>query len=411
MESINTIEKYIEFKKINNRSKKGILSPKTQKLYQMNLGYLAKQLNGKTFKQTSENDIMDVLKDLKPRTKNSRIVIYRDFFKWLFDIDDYQPLPECIRRIKPVKIGIDDIKYRERVITEEEYDKLLKYAEKPLYKAILEALWVSGGRAVATQSIRSDGVWYDGEYTHIVLHQSKTDTREIIHPDRAEHLLLWAEDLQPFKGESGKPLFAVRKKGHGKYHKDSEEYAKINDQYTGNFLRRLCEKIGIRHLKPHDFRHTFITNMLKNNTPETHLKTLAGFSKSTDMLKVYDHNKLKDYKEWLKDRKAESKPTYQLLEKQKKTLEEKHEKEIDSLKEQVDIMNKALKDITEGMGEELEERIRHKEAYNEYQRTIHPSEKRPLPDQIKKEIDDAGEMKNWSEKKLANHKKINRRRG
>ena len=399
MSNEKIIDDYIEFKTTTDRSKRGELSLQTIHLYRENLGYLQKQLGDRSFKQATENDILSILKDKAPATRNNRVVIYRDFYRWCFNVKDHQPLPDCITRIKPVKIQIDDIKYRDRIITEEEYQKLLSYADKPIYKAILELLWIAGGRAVASQSIYSNGVWYDGEYTHVVLPQSKSATREIIHPDRAEHLLLWSEELQPFKEQKRKPLFAVRKKGTGE-----EEYQQVNSQYTGNFLRRLCIKAHMRHLKPHDFRHTHITKMLKDGVPETHVKTLAGFSKSTEMLKIYDHNRLKDYEDWLKDKKKESKPTYQLLEKQKKTLEEKHEKEISHLKEQVELMNNALKDIKDGMGEELKERIRHKEAYKEYQKSIHPSEKVPIPDKIKKEIETAGGMKKWSKKKQAEHK-------
>ena len=40
------------------------------------------------------------------------------------------------------------------------------------------------------------------------------------------------------------------------------------------------------------------------------------------MMKVYDHNTTKDVEEYLQQRRQETPPTYQLLEQQKKRLED-----------------------------------------------------------------------------------------
>jgi len=56
------------------------------------------------------------------------------------------------------------------------------------------------------------------------------------------------------------------------------------------------------------------------------------------------------------------------------------------------------------MGIELEVEKERKEAYKEFQRTAIPSETRPIPDKIKKEIEVAGSLKNWSKKKMAEQK-------
>ena len=47
-------------------------------------------------------------------------------------------------------------------------------------------------------------------------------------------------------------------------------------------------RAGIRHIKPHDFRHTWITNRLKE-MPEALVKKQAGLTKSSRMLEVYSH--------------------------------------------------------------------------------------------------------------------------
>lgn len=340
MKNEENINKYLEFKQMTNRSRKGVISRGTLKLYRVNLQYLEKALGNKSFKDATENDILETIKNKSPATKNNRLIVYRDFYRWLFNLDRQEPLPQFLKRLNLVRISKDDIEYRQKIISEAEYNKLLDFAFNPMYKAIIETLWITGGRKGAVQSIKSDGVSYDGKYTRIILWTSKTETREVIYPDRAEHLLLWAESLQPFRGEKGKPLFATKKNGA-----DGENYKQINDQFAYNFLQRIAKNAGIRSIRPHDFRHTKISAMLKDGVPETHVKTLLGFTKNTDMLRIYDHNRLKDYEEWMMDHETDSKPTYQLLEKQKKTLEEKHDKEINKLQETMEKLQRDLLEV------------------------------------------------------------------
>ena len=68
------------------------------------------------------------------------------------------------------------------------------------------------------------------------------------------------------------------------------------------------------------------------------------------------------------------------------------------------MMTKMMQQITDKIGIELDDALKQKEAFKEFQRTAHPSKKRPLPDKIKQETEDAGGMKNWSKKKQAEHK-------
>lgn len=331
------IENFIEYKKTTNRSKNGYLSDKTIDYYKKILRYLSNDLN-KPFKEANEQDIINHLKGKKPRTKNPRITTFRSFYRYIYNLDENQSLPDCIKRIKANRVRHDDIEYRDKIITEEEYQKLLNYSFSPMHKAIIETFWITGARMGEIISINATDVHYDGEFTRIILRESKSETREFTYPSRAEHLLLWAEELQPYKNQKDKPMFA------SKY--GSDEHKRIHDIYPETIIKRICKRAKIKHITPHDFRHTKITTMLKNGIPETHVKTLLGFEKDTNMFKVYDHNRTKDYEEWFKDKKEETKPSYQLLEKQKKTLEEKHEKEIKEIKLKMQLFEELTKELT-----------------------------------------------------------------
>lgn len=180
---------------------------------------------------------------------------------------------------------------------------------------------------------------YDGTFTRVTLWKSKSIPIEVIHTGRAEHLILWSETLQLFKGQEDKPLFAVQ---YGKDKEGKPIYKQVNDQYAHIILKRICKRANIRHIKPHDLRHTKCTNMLKEGIPETHVKTVLGFTKNTDMLKVYNYNKIKDYEEFLKAKKLETPPTYELLEKQKKTLENEYGEQIKEIKQRLDEYSQIL---------------------------------------------------------------------
>lgn len=296
-------------------------------LYSLSLKYLNNYLkkHKKSFKDATEKDIENHLKKFNPRTQNQRIIIFRDFYRWIFNLDESEPLPKCIRNIKPKFIEIDDVKHAERVITPEEYNLLLEHCNKPMQRALIEALWVSGGRKAGIQSIRVGDVYYKDGYTHIKIRVSKTKSREVIHSGRAEHLLKWVETLCPYRNQKDKPLFVTLRAG---------KYRQIGSNYAWILLDRLCDRAKIRHIKTHDIRHTVCTNKLKEGVPETHVKTLLGFSKNTNMLRIYDHNQIKDYEDWLNKKKRTVKPTYQFLEQQKHELEMKYEKEIQELKKE-----------------------------------------------------------------------------
>jgi integrase len=237
----------------------------------------------------TKEDIEDQLDGYKQTTKNQNIIVLRDFFRWLYDLEDGEPLPPCIKNIKPRAIEIDDVKYAERVVTPNEYASLLEHCNKPMHRALIEALWVSGGRKDEIQPLRVGDVSYDGNVTRILIRNSKTQSREIIHPGRAENLLKWTETLCPFVGQKDKPLFVSKLGG---------DYRQIHDRFAWDLLDDLCRRIPMRHIKPHDIRHTCATNYLKNGVPDTHVKTLMGWKKNSSMLRVYDHNGIKDYEAW-----------------------------------------------------------------------------------------------------------------
>jgi site-specific recombinase XerD len=334
------IEEFLKHKENNNKSRREQISPRTMNGYRRDLEGLIKTVNNKPFKDITQEDIESYLKGYKLSTKNHCILFFRDFFRWLYNLDEGDRLPDVVRKLKAKKVEVDDMAYSERVITPEEYNAVLEGCNKPMHKALFEALWITGARKEEIQTLRVGDVSYDGHYTSIKIRVSKTQSREVIYPNRAEHLLKWRESLSPVRDNPNEPLFQTRY-GNG--------YRPIDSGYTWDILNTVCQRMKLRHIKVHDFRHTRATMLLKEGTPETHVKTLLGWTKNSSMLRVYDHNKIKDYKDWMDRKNRNIKPTYELLERQKKDLETKHEREIKELQEKIALLGQQFTDLVKGV--------------------------------------------------------------
>ncbi|MCJ7570404.1 MAG: tyrosine-type recombinase/integrase [Candidatus Thermoplasmatota archaeon] len=327
----------LEVKKVRN---------KTIELEKWILKSFNEHIKDKNFEKVIEQEILDYLKTYSISAYDDRLRKLKKFYNWLFKLPKSQ-YPECISRIQPnyknpIQMYRQSPRYRERVVSEEEYQRMLDCTYKVMHKAMLETLYLFGCRASELLSMNSNSVVYDGEFTKVFFPQSKGQPRDNSYYGRAEHLLKWVESYQPFKNESNKPLWITStytdKKTKKVYH---------NTRTTINGLEKsfrvISKRAGLRNITPHDFRHTRITNERKNGTPNTHIENQLGLSHNSAMMEVYDHNKTKGYEEYLKQKRKETPATHELLMKQKEILELKHEKEINELNNKFEGIFKLLK--------------------------------------------------------------------
>lgn len=331
------IENFILLQRNKNFSEKSILNWESQ------LNLFEKSLN-KNFKDAEESDILKFLNESKSvNSKRFKLNTIRKFYKYLFHLSKHDNLPECLIRIDLPKQKHDDINYRERIISESEYERLILNCANPKERAILETFYNFGVRKSELLSILYKDVKFEDGMTIITVRESKTETRDVIYWGRSKYLLEWIETLFPFKDEPKHYVFfsSIRK---------SQPYSEYSIKAM---VDRITKRANIeRRITPHDFRHTCITNHCKNGTPETHIKSIMGLTKDTEVLSVYDHNKSKAYKEYLLDRNKEIKPTYDLIEEQKQTIEEKeekHEQEINEIKKTLNTFIKLYKSQNEEM--------------------------------------------------------------
>jgi len=348
------IEQFLKHKQVNNYSTREPISPRTIKQYRMGLNYLSDDIK-KPFKEATQKDIENHLGKYAQRTRNQRITMFHNFYRWVNDLDENDPLPKCVRGLRVKHVQIDEIAYRERLVSEEEYNLIIEHAKQPVERAVIETLWVSGARKDELGNMLVGDVIFDGKNTKITLRVSKTKPRVVIHPGRAEHLLKWVETLAPNRNKTGLPLFTTIYNG---------KVVKIHDVYAWRVLERICKRASLRHIKPHDLRHTTCTRLLRNGVPETFVKNQLGFSKDSVMLSVYDHNDEAGYENYLNGKGNEAQPTYQLLKQQKQTLELEHGKELQLLNERLKLSEEVQRHTEENIKEIIESLEPYKAVIN-----------------------------------------------
>ena len=336
------------------------------------------------------------------------------------------------------KVLTKPTKGEEAVISPDEIDKLVEAHHDLSRKALVETFVVTGARKEEIRNLNLGDVKLDGNLVWVNIRKPK-GTSPNIHPRNIpiapatdnpvarypEHLVAWVKSR---KNESpDRPLFvsnSYKKKYNGN---------RLTEQGVYDIIADVKAKSDVkRKITPHIFRHTAATYD-GATLNESMLCQKYGWVIGSTMARRYCHFNEQVLGEQILKRAGlkqdettkgkacprcgepnnvfadECSKCHQVLD-AKKLLEQEasKEQEISQLKKQVDLMAEMMKQITDKMGIELEKKIEEKkeckEAVKEYQRTAPPSEKTSLPDQIKQEIEDVGGMKNWSKKKIANHK-------
>ena len=368
MENKDVLKEYEKYKTEINPVK-----PKTKKTQLGRIRVFGNNIN-KSYRDATETDVLHHLERFKPSSRNAILISIKSFYKWLYGLDKNDKLPDCVRRIQPLKIEHDEVKRRECIVTDGEYQKLIDNAYTPMHKAMLETLYTFGIRATELLSINSDDVTYDGKLTRITVRTSKTETRDVIHKNRCNCLMTYVESYQPFKDQPGKPLFIGYKQN--RYTIDGLE----------QFITSLCKKLDLKHITPHDFRHTSISRDRANGVPITHIETKHGLVHGSQVMKIYDHNRTKDYEDWLNGKTTETEETYDAL-KHKNVQLEKLESLNTHWTNKVNNLEKQIQDIVHRREQELEKAeltdMTNKEYTKEYAKA-NPKEYQKLIKQVKR---------------------------
>ncbi len=316
--SLKDIERFLSIKRANGKSEQ------TVKTYKKQLKLFLKTF-GKRLEDISLDEFLDYLEEYeKQRTKNNKIATLKEYYK----IMNRKKKIEEFEVLKPQRVKINHTKYKKRVVSESEYTTLLNYANNPRDKAILELLYATGFRRGEILSINYGDIRLDQDKIYISCNESKTETREIPVYIELPNVQNWMKLYHPMKNNES-PLFTTKYKG------------KINRMKKSAFnemLNQLCKQADIKHIKPHDFKHTKATRLAKEGYPEYVINLILGWSENSKQINNYNHNKMKDYEEIIK---GKSKPvkTYDQYKKQVEEDNEKMKNKIDELEKKLEKKN------------------------------------------------------------------------
>ena len=174
------------------------------------------------------------------------------------------------------------------LITEEEFEAMLKACMNSRDRALISLLYESGARIGEIGSMRVKDVSFD-EYGAIVwLPKSKTIRRKLRVVYSAKYLSEWLSD-HPLKDEVEVPLWI---KLTGRNAMKAMAYDDIRMQ-----IKKIAKRAGIKkRIYPHLFRHTRATRLLSKVSESVGAKYL-GWVPGSDMVRVYVHLASEDVEE------------------------------------------------------------------------------------------------------------------
>jgi site-specific recombinase XerD len=163
-----------------------------------------------------------------------------------------------------------------RVLTEEEMERLLGFAERPLDKALLEFAYATGLRSAELLNLKIEDLDFHAG-TFLVRQGKGNEDRIGFFGSRArEALKLYLDD------RSGGPVFLGKLGLRG-----------ISKVGIYQIVRRVAVSAGLEGVHPHTFRHSFATHLLNRGADIRHVQQLLGH-KNLSATQIYTHMSIVD---------------------------------------------------------------------------------------------------------------------
>jgi len=268
-----------DFEAYLKRNKK---KEKTIEVYISNLALTERFLGKPLDKTTTKADIESYLNSISEQASNTviiKLLALKLYFKWLYgmkkgypDVVDF-PFP---RRTLNNLTSSD-------LLTEEEVLKLINVADSLRDKALISLLFDSACRIGEIINLDIEDVKLDTDTGSIDV-DGKTGRRTVPISKSIPFLRDWI-NCHPIK-KADSPLFCSVKNNFGK---------RTSDENIRAMLKTVKKRAGIKkHIFPHLFRHSRLTQLDKKQLSHTAMKYFAGWSKSSNMPSVYSHFSAQD---------------------------------------------------------------------------------------------------------------------
>lgn len=231
-------------------------------------------------------DIYQVIETLKsqPNTKgrpysqnslHDHIVFLKRFVTWLSENEIVTIPAKKIKDIKAPSVRYDTTNSDE-LFTDDELKQIISGAKDARGTALIYVLYESGVRASEVARLRWKDAIFDQYGVRLYINDTKNETKRYIRLTMATEPLARLKDTFPGIPTGEEPIFTL--KGGGP----------ITYPAMCAILRRAAVNGGLtKQVKPHLFRKTRITDMIRGNFQESVIKEALWGNASTDMFKTY----------------------------------------------------------------------------------------------------------------------------
>ena len=245
------------------------------------LMFLEKQYNRPLYLQ--EVGLMDmenyleflISKNQAPATRKRIINIFRSFFKFCLRSGLLNENPALfLESVKPQP------KERE-FINDVEFMQLLNVVENTLYRTVISTLYYTGLRISECLSLKY--AYIDKNLEYLIVKNGKGRKQRIIPINQSLKLLL-ENYFKEFPKSMNEYVFATKKTGS------------LSAGHVNMILRESRKLLAWKkQISCHNLRHSFASNLVKNNVNPVHIQKLLGHS-SLAVTSVYTHSNLEDLK-------------------------------------------------------------------------------------------------------------------
>ena len=177
------------------------------------------------------------------------------------------------------KTGKKDLELRDKLVTPEEFQTLMRATNSVRFRALIAITYDSGCRKGEIFSLRLRDVKIKPTHWKITI-SGKTGERTVPITEVIPYIRAWM-DVHPDKAKEDSPLFVVARKG---------KIQPMNPRSFNTGINELTKATGLRHIHPHMLRHTRLTELAEDtNIGEYPLKTYAGWTPDSNMASRYLH--------------------------------------------------------------------------------------------------------------------------
>jgi len=173
--------------------------------------------------------------------------------------------------------------FREMLILSDEEAALMEAAAWPRTRALMAVSRDSACRKGELIGARIRDLTHREGYSELRVH-GKTGERTMPLVRSVPALMDWL-DAHP-RRRPGAPLFATVWRGEIRFMEESA---------PNKLMDRLCTRAGVRHIRPHMWRHTRLTEWARAGVGEYMLKSLAGWTPDSRMAAKYIHLSGRDH--------------------------------------------------------------------------------------------------------------------